>query len=196
MEQPVPGHDPWLQRWLPLIATRAGSLPILELGCGAGRDSAVLAEQGHAIIGLDASPEAIAQARLRVPSAQFFSQDLRAAFPVAGPLGVVIASLSLHYFTWDETARLAERIREALRPDGVLLSRLNSTNDVHHGATGHPRIADKYYLVDGTPKRFFDRESVQRLFFRGWTMSSLDELTVHRYQNPKVLWEAVLERSD
>ena len=90
MEQPVPGHDPWLQRWLALIATRAGSLPILELGCGAGRDSAVLAEQGHAIVGLDISSNAITQAQLRVPSAQFFAQDLRAPFPLTGPVGVVI----------------------------------------------------------------------------------------------------------
>jgi SAM-dependent methyltransferase len=194
MEEPVQGKDPWLQRWLPLIATRAGSLPILELGCGAGRDSAVLAGQGHAIVGLDISSEAIARARLRVPSARFFVQDLRAPFPVPGPFGVVIASLSLHYFAWEETVRLAELIHDSLLPGGVLVCRLNSTNDVHYGATGHPRVAENYFLVDGQHKRFFDRAAVERLFSRGWTMLGLEEKTVHRYEHPKMLWEAGLER--
>jgi len=36
--------DPWLARWLPLLAERAGGRPVLELGCGGGRDTATLAE--------------------------------------------------------------------------------------------------------------------------------------------------------
>jgi hypothetical protein len=107
---------------------------------------------------------------------------------------VVVASLSLHYFPWPETEALVERIRQLLVPSGILLCRLNSTNDHHFGASGHPRIDDDYYLVDGAPKRFFDRAAVDRLFSPGWRMLSVEERTIDRYDLPKSAWEVVLEK--
>jgi SAM-dependent methyltransferase len=189
--------DPWLQRWLPLLAERAGADPVLELGCGTGRDSAVLAGAGLRVVGIELSNESVAAARARVPhGAEFLCSDFRAPFPVAdGSVGAVLASLSLHYFAWDETLALARRIHDVLRPGGVLLCRLNSVNDFHHGASGPPSDGeDSFYLVDGVPKRFFDRAAVERFFADGWRMLHLEELTVERYEQPKVLWEAVLER--
>ena len=186
-------RDPWLARWLPLVAERAMGLPVLELGCGGGRDSAVLAAAGHRVVGVDLSAEAVERARQRVPSAEFHCQDIRAPFPVERA-GVVVASLSLHYFPWPETETLVERIGRLLDPAGVLLCRLNSTNDHHFGASGHPRIEDDYYLVDGEPKRFFGRAAVDRLFSSGWRMLSAEERTIDRYDLPKAAWEVVLEK--
>jgi SAM-dependent methyltransferase len=186
--------DPWLDRWLALVAARAAGQPILELGCGAGRDTEVLAGAGHLVVALDLSPSQIEAARSRAPSAQLSCQDVRDPFPAAAArASVVVASLSLHYFTWSETVALVQRIRELLLPDGLLLCRLNSTNDVHHGAVGHPEIEKDYYLVDGQPKRFFDRATVETLFADGWRTLSLQEQTVQRYARPKVLWEIVVE---
>jgi SAM-dependent methyltransferase len=189
--------DPWLDRWLDLVAERAGAAPVLELGCGTGRDSAVLVNAGHRVVGIELSTESVAAARVRVPQgAEFHCTDFRAPFPVAdGSVGVVLASLSLHYFAWDETLGLARRIHRVLHPGGVLLCRLNSVNDIHHGASGPPpKGKDSFYLVDGVPKRFFDQDAVERLFTDGWRMLHLEERTVERYEQPKVLWEAVLER--
>ena len=186
-------RDPWLARWLPLVAERARGLAVLELGCGGGRDSAVLAAAGHRVVGVDLSAQAVERARQRVPSAEFHCQDIRAPFPVERA-GVVVASLSLHYFPWPETEALVERIGRLLDPAGVLLCRLNSTNDHHFGASGHPRIEDDYYLVDGEPKRFFGRAAVDRLFSSGWRMQSAEERTIDRYDLPKAAWEVVLEK--
>lgn len=189
--------DQWLARWLPLIAERAGGQPVLELGCGGGRDTATLAAAGHRVVAIELSPEAVARARERVPSVQIHCQDIRAPFPLAErSVGVVVASLSLHYFDWSETIALAGRVHEVLKPDGVLLCRLNSTNDHHFGASGHPEIEKDFYLVDGTPKRFFDRNAVDRLFAHGWRMLAIEEKVIDRYDRPKSVWEAVLERSD
>jgi SAM-dependent methyltransferase len=186
--------DPWLARWLKLIGERAAGLSVLELGCGGGRDSAVLAAAGHRVVGVDLSAEAVERARQRVPSAEFHCQDISAPFPLARA-GVVVASLSLHYFPWPETEALVERIRHLLVPSGILLCRLNSTNDHHFGASGHPRIDDDYYLVDGEPKRFFDRAAIDRLFSPGWRMQSVEERTIDRYDLPKAAWEVVLEKT-
>ena len=186
--------DAWLQRWLPLIAERAGKLPILELGCGSGQDTEVLAAAGHRVVGLDLSGKRIEGARRRVPTAEFYCQDLLAPFPVAGA-NVVLASLSLHYFPWDVTLQLAGRIHGVLGPGGVLLCRLNSTNDHHYGASGHPAIAPNFYSVDGESKRFFDRQAVEAMFAAGWRSLHLEEKQVHRYAEPKWLWEAVLEKT-
>jgi SAM-dependent methyltransferase len=197
MPAPQAGTDPWLDRWLGLVAERAGTAPVLELGCGTGRDSAVLVNAGLHVVGIELSTESVAAARARVPhGAEFHCRDFRESFPLADESGgVVLASLSLHYFAWDETLALARRIHRVLRPGGVLLCRLNSVNDFHHGANGPPPEGeDSFFLVDGMPKRFFDRAAVQRLFADGWRMLHLEERTVERYEQPKVLWEAVLER--
>src|SRR3954470_317316 len=92
-------RDPWLQRLLPSFVSRCGARPVFELGCGGGRDTRVLVAAGHRVVALDASADAIAAARAFVPQAEFHCQDMRAPWPVAdNELGVVVASLSLHYF--------------------------------------------------------------------------------------------------
>lgn len=187
--------DPWLQQWLPLIAERGKGSPILELGCGNGEDTAALAENGMDIVALDLSEHAIAAAKTRVPGARFLCRDLREPFPVGlDSTGVVIASLSLHYFPWQETEALVRRIHDTLHPSGLLLCRLNSTNDHHYGASGHPQIEENYYSVDGEPKRFFDQQAVERLFHRGWRFLGMEERVTDKYENPKSNWEVVLEK--
>jgi SAM-dependent methyltransferase len=165
---------------------------VLELGCGRGRDTAALVAAGLDVVGIDSSWKAIEDARIRVPQAAFHCRDLLDPFPLEGA-GAIVASLSLHYFPWPETLTLAARIRETLAPGGVLLCRLNSTNDHHFGASGHPAIGDNYYDVDGEPKRFFDEAAVRRMFAPGWQALALEEVTIDRYEKPKVAWELVAE---
>jgi SAM-dependent methyltransferase len=148
--------DPWLDPLLPEIRSHVGGRPVLELGCGDGADTAVLAGTGCRVIAVDKSESALAEARVRAPSAEFYCQDLRAPFPVgSGGASIVVASLSLHYFSWQDTVELVERVRDVLVPGGLLLCRLNSTNDRNYGSIGHPEIERNYYLVAGRAKRFF-----------------------------------------
>ena len=170
--------------------------PILELGCGSGIDTSTLEAAGHRVVAVDLSEDSIAKARVRAPSSEFHCQDLRAPFPrLASRVNVVVASLSLHYFPWDETLALVRKILDVLSPAGVLLCRLNSTNDHHYGASSHPEIEPNYYLVDGQQKRFFSKAAVQELFATGWCVLHLEERVVHRYARPKAVWEGVLEKA-
>lgn len=89
------------------------------------------------------------------------------------------------------------RIRHVLAPGGLLVCRLNSVRDLHHGAQASTPIdaADPHFVrVDGWNKRFFHRAQVEALFALGWRWHRLEERTVMRYRLPKVLWEAVLAR--
>jgi len=189
--------DPWLERWLPLVVERAGADPVFEIGCGYGDDTAVLARAGLRIVAFDLSHIAVAAARTRVPSATIDCRDVRDPFPESiREVGVVVASLSLHYFPWDETQALVQRIRSVLRPGGMLMCRLNSTEDRNFGASGHSEIEPNYFLVDGQPKRFFDRDAVCALFADGWERLSQEHFITRKYVKAKALWEVVLERRD
>lgn len=184
--------DPWLDPLLSEVRSRAGDKPVLELGCGDGLDTAVLAGVGCHVVGVDNSEAALAEARARVPSAEFHCQDLRAPFPVgSGGASIVVASLSLHYFPWQETLDVVARIRQVLEPGGLFLCRLNSTNDRNYGSVGYPEIEKNYYLVAGRPKRFFSRAEVDVLFATGWRVLTLVEEEIHRYAMPKAVWRVI-----
>lgn len=187
--------DPWLERWLPLIIDRSSSTPILEIGCGRGDDTATLSAAGLQIFAFDRSEASLAEARLRAPQAHIESGDIRDAFPAleTSP-AIMVASLCLHYFPWDETLSIVARIRQMLRPGGILFCRLNSTEDHNYGASGHPRIEPDYYLVDGESKRFFDEPSIRHLFAEGWRYLSLEHYTTQKYPLPKAVWEIVVEK--
>ncbi len=186
-------HDPWLQRWLPTIGAHANGKPVLEIGCGSGDDTRTLTAAGLQVVAFDLSAEAVDAARRQAPTARIEQRDIRDALPAhAGGYGVAIASLSRHYFSWAETLSIAGRIRQALAPDGLLLCRLNSTEDHHFGASGHPAIEPHYYRVDGSPKRFFDEAAVRAMFADGWTLVSLEHVHTDKYGPSKALWEAVV----
>lgn len=187
--------DAWLERWLPALRQHAAAGAVMEIGCGGGEDTATLRAAGLPVIAFDRSPEAVAAARVRAPDARIECRDIRDPFPAEpGSLGAVVASLSLHYFGWDETRAVVQRVREVLRPGGMLLCRLNADDDVHYGARGHPVIEPHLFLVDGHPKRFFDEDQVQRLFASGWTIRALRRDLTHKYGLPKSLLEVACER--
>ena len=104
-------EQPALRALLPPVAGRR----VLDAGCGAGRHSVWLAEQGAEVVGLDASPEMLARARARVPSGTFAVADLGEPLALGdGAFDVVIASLVLHYLQdWGPTLR---ELRRVLRP--------------------------------------------------------------------------------
>jgi trans-aconitate methyltransferase len=144
--------DPWLERWLPLIAERSSSLPVLEIGCGWGDDTSTLVGAGFDVVGFDLSAACVAATKLRSPKARITQRDLRAPLPVGdGEAGAVVASLSLHYFPWRETLAIVDGIRQALAERGVLLCRLNSTEDLNFGAGRGVALEQNYSSSTGGP---------------------------------------------
>ncbi|MGO3868508.1 MAG: class I SAM-dependent methyltransferase [Alcaligenes sp.] len=187
--------DPWLDRWLPLISQRGISSPVLEIGCGFGDDTVTLIQAGLNVLAFDLSPECVATAQQRAPKAHIECRDTRDPLPDAAiNLELIVASLSLHYFPWDETQAIVHRIWNSLRPGALFLCRLNSSEDVNFGAGQGELIEENFYQDQGHHKRFFDQASVDKLFGEQWHRISVQHMTSHKYIKPKAMWELVLEK--
>ena len=185
-EKPFPTqrHDPWLDRWLPLLHERCPGAHVLEIGCGNGEDSVKIRAAGFMLTAFDLDAQAAAATQARVPQATILCRDTRAPLPCSPhSLDAVVAGLSLHYFDWLTTETIMERIRTALRPQGLFLCRLNSTDDLHFGASGHPEIEPRYYCVNGQIQALL-RPHRSRSLIHGWVANARLHALRHRQIHP------------
>jgi SAM-dependent methyltransferase len=184
-------NDPWLEKWVSLICEKSMSGLVLELGCGAGRDTIDLLSAGCKVIATDLSIENLRECTVTVPEANLLQMDNGKSLPFADRnFGVVVASLSLHYFSWVVTMHIASELKRCTKTGGILIARFNSTNDVNYGASSTDQIEPNFYRVRNSTKRFFDETSV-RLFLRGWDIQFLEENIIHRYEKSKSVWEVM-----
>jgi SAM-dependent methyltransferase len=97
----------------------------LDAGCGTGRYAEYLAGRGHQVIGIDISPDMLAQARARVPAGAFLLGDLHRLPLFDSSIDLVVSGLALSHVS-TLTPVMAEFAR-VLRPGGRLV-----ISDVHH----------------------------------------------------------------
>lgn len=132
----------------PVIGEIVDALPAgtaLDAACGTGRIAALLAGRGHRVLGVDSSPDMLAQARTRVPDGDFRLGDL-GRLPVGDDaVDLVVCSLALTHVP-DLQPVLAEFAR-VLRPGGHLV-----TSDVHPERVARGAVPP-VRLPDGTPGR-------------------------------------------
>ena len=67
----------------------------LDAACGTGRHAAYLASAGHSVVGVDATPEMLEQARAKVPSARFETGDLGVLPLLDGAVDLAVCSFAL-----------------------------------------------------------------------------------------------------
>ena len=187
-------NDPWLERWLPLITQKCANKELLEIGCGRGWDTIVLAEAGLKVQAIDLHDGDQLQNQLL--NVRFQQVDVQDFFPQPeNRYPVILASLSLHYFPWDITRRLIEDVHHALDQDGLLLFRVNSTEDKLYGAEGYPEISHHFYQVGEQSKRFFDDADLAQLFVtHKWSIMSQENMTIDRFDRLKNVWELILKK--
>jgi SAM-dependent methyltransferase len=193
LDEVTAAEDDWLERRLNVLNSHRDA-PVLDLGCGAGEDARFLSRRGFAVVAADFSDRALEITGRRAPGVETRRVDLAEGLPSPDAhFGVVIASLSLHYFPWPKTVEILEDVRRCLVPGGHLLARLNSTNDPRYAAARKQEIGPHFYLVDGSPKRLFDRDDIVRLS-SDWKIEGAEERTTSRYGYGKVLWEIVARK--
>ena len=186
-QRDIPDQD-WLTQY-DHILKRARDL-ILELGSGRGSDTRYLLTYG-AVTAIDRNPEALTKLREMHPNANTMIADLGELWPLPSQsFSLVLASLSLHYFSDEVTKQCVGELRRVIHPDGTALLRFNSTNDVNYGARSEDEIEPHYYNVNGQPKRFFSKHAIED-YFSDWRIEHLEEIEIDRYRKTKVVWELV-----
>lgn len=110
-----------------------GRLPagarVLDVGCGSGLPTArALVDAGCAVTGIDISPVMLELARRNVPEATFLQCDVRDVDPRLGPFDAVVALFTLPMLPRVEIRRALARLRECLRPDGLLVLAMVETD--------------------------------------------------------------------
>jgi SAM-dependent methyltransferase len=107
----------------PLVHAALAAWPraqrVLDAACGTGRHTAALAELGHAVTGLDVSPDMLALARQRVPDARFVEAPLVPLPFEDGEFDAAVCALALTHLA-DPADAIAELAR-VVRPGGPLV---------------------------------------------------------------------------
>jgi SAM-dependent methyltransferase len=169
-------NTPWLNRYEHLFSSGDW---ILDLGCGVGDDSVQLAAYGCEVVSLDVELDRIRH----VPNS---ATRLRLIGDVSGKLPFteeafdgVIASLSLHYFTEEETERAIGEVARILKPGGWFLCRVNAVGDINFGYGAGIEVEPSLFLQpEGHLKRFFDPEMLRRFLEPCFTLGQISTQTI------------------
>ena len=167
---------------------------VLDLGCGAGVNTRDLLNRGVQVSAADFSKKAIAamQDRFGDDLERLDCFDMRAGFPYGdGCFDIVVADLSLHYFSWQDTQAILSEIGRILKMGGRLIARVHSVENL----TGLPEnsIEEHYYLEDGCARRYFTEEELRDLL-SAWRVHQLEKKQIHRYRRIKHVIEFTAEK--
>jgi trans-aconitate methyltransferase len=100
---------------------------ILDLGCGTGQLTSRIAEAGASVLGVDASPEMIGQARQNFPKLSFSLQDGE-KLGFASEFDAVFSNAALHWML--QAGDVAEGIYRALRSGGRFVAEFGGKGNI------------------------------------------------------------------
>ena len=191
----------WAAQWLARLELSAGQT-VLDLGCGTGGDSLVLAQHQLDVVGLDYSHEAIAQAREKARATAlpvlFLQADMAEPLPFSDQqFDRVMSNVAFHSFPDRLVRAILREIERVLRPGGRFLFHVNSLDDMRYRPKARVReIEPDYFLEsDGQTMHFFS-EAYCRDVLRAWDLLDL----VHEHFPPregwtdKCVWRGVAQR--
>lgn len=102
---------------------------VLDLACGTGNITTILANRGYDMIGLDSSSDMLCVAQQKKGSLpiQYICQDMT-SFELYGTVDAIICTLDgINYITdTDKLANLFRLVKNYLNPDGILIFDVNS----------------------------------------------------------------------
>lgn len=126
---------------LDLLAPQPGER-VLDLGCGTGQLTQAIAASGADVLGLDASPEMIGQARQNFPQLRFMLENA-AAMRFDREFDAVFSNAALHWML--DAAPVAQNIARALKPGGRFVAELGGKGNVERIHSAIEAVCAKYY---------------------------------------------------
>jgi 2-polyprenyl-3-methyl-5-hydroxy-6-metoxy-1,4-benzoquinol methylase len=117
----VPAENYWYRRHLAVyewIARRVGGQAVLDMACGEGYGSMVLASRAATVVGVDANPEAHEHARLRYRAPNLrFTRGLVESWGQPASFDAIVFLQTIEHVL--DAAAVLEHFTTLLRPGGV-----------------------------------------------------------------------------
>ncbi len=187
----VPEENYWFRRHLAVyewIAARVRGQRVIDMACGEGYGSEVLARSARSVVGVDANPEAHEHARLRYRSPQLrFARDLVETFPE--PADVVVFLQTIEHLQ-DPPAVLAH-FRSLVGDSGIVF--VSTPNVLTLAPKGAERSDNPWHVHEYRSEEF---EMLCRGTFKSVEMHGLfhaRKLRAHALAL-KLGWDAVHQR--
>jgi SAM-dependent methyltransferase len=150
------------------------SLTLLDVGCGGGRLSMRMREQGFSVLGVDVNPAAIGAARSLAPPADAAGRWLRfevADFAAersprldAGPFDVVVCQLVISIIgSASNRANLLRHVRANLQPGGWLLVSASGVSDTIN--PGYARLYAEDVHLTGERHSYLSRDPLGEILY-------------------------------
>lgn len=170
---------------------------VLELACGTGLWTRVLADTARRLLAVDAAPEVIAINRARVGdrAVQYVRADLFEWTPPEAQFDVCFFGFWLSHVPESRFADFWDKVATALRPGGRVFL-VDSAPSDRSGPTDHVQTADeqdvmKRRLADGREfaivKRYYEPRWLQRRLAQlGWSVDvqTTGEFFIHAAGSP------------
>jgi ubiquinone/menaquinone biosynthesis C-methylase UbiE len=127
----------WEAEGFDLVAKLAADRPVLDVGCGPGRTTGLLAERCSQVIGIDLSPGMIEVARRDHPELDFRVGTMTALDLPDGELGGVVSWWSIIHLPREVVPQAFAEFHRVLAPGGVLLLGFHVGTDDTHKTSGY-----------------------------------------------------------
>lgn len=146
----VPEENYWYQRHLVVyewIADRIHGRKVVDLACGEGFGSAVLARTAHSVVGVDANPEAFEHAGAKYKQVVFERNMIELW---QGDVDCVVFLQTIEHIQ-DPDAMLAH-VRELIEPDGVAY--VSTPNVLTLAPEGEERSGNPWHVREYKPQEY------------------------------------------
>ncbi len=195
----------WVPSLWPFLGTHQVQ-QVLDVGCGTGGDAVTLAQKGISVTAMDYAEVALTHARAKAAATgvavDFRQGDMALPFPFADEgFDAVMSNVALHMFDDQTTRRIIGEMCRVVRPRGLLLLHVNSTEDMPYREKllGRLRIQtlepNFYREANGQTMHFFSEEYCRDVL-ADWAMLDLTHLRLRDDVGTifKCVWRCVAQK--
>lgn len=190
----VPEENYWYQRHLVVyewIRDRVGGLKVIDMACGEGYGSDVLAGQAGEVVGVDANPEAHEHARLRYTSGNVrFARDLVETFAEPADAVVFLQTIE-HVQNPDE---ILERFMALTAESSAPAVYVSTPNVLTLAPEGAEKSGNPWHVKEYRPEEFHALCAAHFSSVEMYGLFHARKLKTHQFAIEKLGWDAVHKR--